>query len=162
MTQMALLTLVSALAYQVPDGWAPKPTTSRMRLAQWELSGDGESAEVVIFYFGPGGGGGVEANLERWYGQFEQPDGSRTEDRALVTRREVDGLALTIADIRGTYVAPVRPGARERNDKPSHRMIAVIAEGDGGPWFIRLLGPESTVGAWEESFREFLDSLRLD
>ncbi len=157
----ATVLLPPGLAYDVPDGWEPAQTSSRMRLAQWMLPGDtdDEAAEVVIFFFGPGQGGGVEANLTRWFGQFEQPDGSATLDQASVTKREVNGLRLTIADMRGTYIASVRPGAPERHHRTEHRMIAAVIEGDGGPWYFRVLGPEATVTKWETSVEAFLSSL---
>ncbi len=158
----AAVLLAPGLGYDVPDGWETAPTSSRMRLAQWTLPGDGdEAAEVVIFFFGPGQGGGVEANLARWFSQFEQPDGSSTKDQASVTKREVNTLRLTIADMRGTYIASVRPGATERHHRPEHRMIAAVIEGDadGGPWYLRVLGPEATVAKWETSVEAFLSSL---
>lgn len=156
----AAVLLAPGLGYDVPDGWETAPTSSRMRLAQWTLPGDGdEAAEVVIFFFGPGQGGGVEANLARWFSQFEQPDGSSTKDQASVTKREVNGLRLTIADMRGTYIASVRPGATERHHRPEHRMIAAVIDGDGGPWYLRVLGPEATVAKWETSVEAFLSSL---
>lgn len=156
----AAVLLAPGLGYDVPDGWETAPTSSRMRLAQWTLPGDGdEAAEVVIFFFGPGQGGGVEANLARWFSQFEQPDGSSTKDQASVTKREVNTLRLTIADMRGTYIASVRPGATERHHRPEHRMIAAVIEADGGPWYLRVLGPEATVAKWETSVEAFLSSL---
>lgn len=135
-----------------------------MRLAQWEVPGEAGAgpAEVVIFYFGEGSGGSVEDNLERWFGQFEQPDGTSTKERAVVDRFEVGGLHVTRADMSGTYVAPVRPGASERRDLADYRMITTVVEGDGGPWFIRLLGPKGTVGKWSAPFEGFLKSLRTD
>jgi hypothetical protein len=135
-----------------------------MRLAQWILPGEGEAepAELVIFFFGPGGGGGVDANLERWMSQFAQPDGSPTRDRADVHKLDVHGLALTVLDVQGTYVAAVRPGASERRDEPDYRLIAAVVEGEGGPWFIRLLGPAASVEQHRASFDAFLKSLRLE
>ena len=141
-----------------------KQSSSSMRVAVWELTGDDAPAEVVIFYFGEGSGGGVEANLARWFGQFEQPDRSSTRDRATITERTVNGLKLTVADMHGTFVAPVRPGAprRNNNNRPGYRMIATIAEGGTGPWYIRVLGPEATMAKWEASIEDFLSSLRLE
>ena len=154
--------LASVLGYDTPEGWVPGDPSSSMRLAQWSLPGEGaDAAEAVIFYFGEGQGGGVEANLERWFGQFEQPDGSSTRERATVENRELPDLALTVADVSGTYVASVRPGARERQNRPGYRMIAAIAEGEGGPWYIRVLGPEATVSHWEDDVQEFFASLRV-
>jgi hypothetical protein len=160
---LLLLFALATLAYDAPDTWRPEETRSGVRLAQWILPGEGSAdpAELVIFYFGPGDGGSVEANLERWMSQFTQPDGSPTRDRASVRELEVDGLALTVLDVSGTYVAAVQPGASERRDEASYRMIAVVAEGEGGPWFVRLLGPAATVGAQEAAFDAFLKTLRL-
>lgn len=162
MTLLAVALVAAGLAYDVPGEWTSKPSSSSMRAAVWELAGDGAPAEVVIFYFGEGGGGGVEANLDRWFGQFEQPDGSSTRDKATTTKRTVNGLELTIADIRGTYVAPVRPGAQQRNNNAGHRMIAAVVEGGAGPWYIRVIGPEATVTKWETSVDAFFASLRLE
>lgn len=160
MTLLAALLVASGLAYDAPADWTEKSSSSSMRAAVWELAGDDAPGEVVIFYFGEGGGGGVEANLDRWFGQFQQPDGSSTRDKATVTKRSVNGLELTIADIRGTFVAPVRPGAQQRNNNAGHRMIAAVVEGGQGPWYIRVIGPEATIEKWEASVDAFLSSLR--
>ena len=157
-----IATILGGLGYDAPAEWTSKPSPSSMRVAQWELLGDDASAEVVIFYFGEGGGGGVDANLDRWFGQFEQPDGSSTREKATITERSVNGLELTIADMRGTFVAPVRPGAPQRNNRPGHRMIAAVVEGGTGPWYIRVLGSEATITKWEASVDAFLSSLRLE
>ena len=162
MSFLAVLLLASTLVYQAPEGWNAARSTSRMRLAQWELPGDGsDSVEVVIFFFGEGGGGGVKANLERWFGQFEQPDGSSTRDSATITEKNDGDLRLTIADMRGTFVAPVRPGVEERNNRPGYRLIAAVVEGRGGPWYFRALGPEGTVEKWASSIDAFLGSMSL-
>ena len=158
-----VVVLLSGLTYEAPDGWNAEESPSRMRLAQWELPGaSGEGAEAIIFFFGEGGGGGVDANLDRWFGQFEQPDGSSTRAGATISHRESEGLKLTIADMRGTYVAPVRPGSSERHNKPRQRMIAAVVEGSGGPWFVRVLGAEATVARWESSIDSFLSSFALE
>ncbi len=165
MTLLAVVLMASilgGLGYDAPADWTSKPSPSSMRVAQWELLGDDVPAEVVIFYFGEGGGGGVDANLDRWFGQFEQPDGSTTREKATITERSVNGLELTIVDMRGTFVAPVRPGAPQRNNRPGHRMIAAVVEGGTGPWYIRVLGPVATVTKWEASVEAFLSSLRLE
>lgn len=159
---LLVIALASGLGFDAPAEWTSKPSSSSMRLAQWELAGDDAPVEVVIFYFGEGSGGGVEANLERWFSQFEQPDGSTTRESATITERTVNDLALTVADMRGTYVAPVRPGAPSRNNRAGYRMIAAVAEGGSGPWYIRVLGPEAGVTKWEASVDAFLDSLHLE
>jgi hypothetical protein len=153
------LALSSRLAYVVPKDWKEVETSSSMRLAQWSY---GAKSEVVVFYFGSGQGGTVEANLDRWYGQFQQPDGGSTKERAKVTKSKAGDLAITKVDVEGTYQAPVRPGAAERQHEPGYRMIAAVIEGPSGPWFVRFLGPTKGVAAGLGSFDAFLRSLRLE
>jgi hypothetical protein len=161
MTTWLLLALLasSRLAYDAPKEWKVVEPTSSMRLAQWST---GAGSEIVIFYFGEGQGGSVEANLDRWYGQFQQPDGTPTRERAKVTRSRAGELAITKADVEGTYVAPVRPGASDRHHQPGYRMIAAVVEGPSGPWFLRFLGPANEVAEGASLFDGFLSGLRLE
>jgi hypothetical protein len=151
--------VLAGLAYDAPQEWKSAEPTSSMRLAQWSY---GARSEIVIFYFGEGQGGSVEANLERWVGQFQQPDGSATRERAKVTKSKAGELAITTVDVEGTYGAPVGPGAAERHNEPDYRMIAAVVEGRSGPWFIRFLGPRSEVSEGERGFALFLSGLRLE
>jgi hypothetical protein len=158
-TLLLVLNAAGRLGYDVPTDWKPVDAGSSMRLAQWSY---GAKSEVVIFYFGAGQGGSVEANLERWYGQFQQPDGGSTRDRAKVTKSKAGELSITRVDVGGTYNAPVRPGAAERRNEPDYRMLAAVVEGPSGPWFLRFLGPAKEVEAGSGSFDAFLRSLRLE
>src|SRR4029450_1774603 len=75
---LTIATLQAAgLAYTKPTDWKPVPTSSSMRVAQFAIphaAADASDAELVVYYFG-GSGGTVEANIERWIGQMQQPDG---------------------------------------------------------------------------------------
>jgi len=153
------LVVVLVLAYDVPKDWRAVATSSSMRLAQWSY---GAKSEIVVFYFGEGQGGSIEANLDRWYGQFQQPDGGSTRERAKVTKSKAGELAITRVAVDGTYAAPVRPGAPERHNEPGYRMIAAVVEGPSGPWFVRFLGPAKEVSAGETSFDAFLLGMRLE
>ncbi len=74
----------AGLAWTAPEGWRSVPPSSSMRVAEWALAkadGDPEDASLVVFHF-PGTGGSVQANLDRWYTQFEQPDGEAQQAAA--------------------------------------------------------------------------------
>ena len=49
-----------------------------MRLATYTVAPD---AECGVYFFGSGQGGSVEANLDRWIGQFLQADGKPSKAR---------------------------------------------------------------------------------
>lgn len=134
-----------------------------MRQAQFLLAraeGDVADGELVVFYFGPGQGGSVEANIDRWVGQFGQPDGSSSKDSAKTTKSETSGMAVTFVDLAGTYQAPIMPGAPERHNSPGYRLLAAVVETPEGPWFFKLVGPAKTIGKWSETFNQFIKSIR--
>ena len=147
-----------------PEDWIEEPAASPMRVAQFRLprvAGDPEDGELVVFYFG-GSGGTIEANLQRWIGQMEQPDGRSSFEVASTTAFDANGLDVTLLDVPGTYVAAVRPGAAERFDKPDFRLLAAVVDTPAGPWFFRLTGPARTVARWDASFGAFLRSARVE
>ena len=164
MVLSAVTTLSAALKFDAPAGWVSKPPTSSMRVAEFTLpktTGDAEDATLGIFFFG-GQGGNVEANLERWIGQMTQPDGRPSKQVAKTTKFTSRGLAITLVELSGTYVAEVTPGSSERFNKPGFRLRAAVIETKEGPYFVKLTGPEKTVARWDESFMTFLKSLRVE
>ena len=155
---------LGTISVRVPEGWMIEPPSSRIRKAQYVLSGQGadaEDASLVVFYFGPGQGGSVEANLKRWYGQFKQPDGRSSEEVARVSKKTVSGMQVTAADVSGTYApAPMGLMAPVGRPKPNYRLLAAIVESPQGPYFFKLTGPEGTVGYWKGTFDKFIESVR--
>ncbi len=156
----------SGLTFKAPDEWTQEEPPSRMRRAQFRLpkvEDDPEDAQVVVFYFG-GSGGSVQANVDRWVGMFTKENGTAA-GQPKVSKKEVNGLPVTIVDVSGTYnsqaMGPMTGGAAgSSTPKPHFRMLAAIAETSTGPWFIRLTGPEKTVGKWEKSFFTFVDTFK--
>jgi hypothetical protein len=151
------------LKVNVPDGWVEQTPTSSMRQAQFSLpkaDGDTADGELVVFYFGPGQGGSVEANIDRWIGQIGQPDGSSSKDKAKTSKKVVSGFPVTIVDVSGTYQASMMPGSSERHNNPGYRMLAAVVESPEGPWFFKLVGPEKTIAKWSEMFDQFINGIQ--
>ena len=149
------------LKFTAPDGWQPRAATSTMRVAEFVLparDGAPGNAELVVYYFG-GSGGSVDANIQRWLGQMQQPDGRATADVATRDTRTVNGLKVSLLDVSGTYVAEVRPGATEKHNSPGFRMRTAVVETARGPYYVKLVGPAQTVASWNTSIEQFLGSL---
>ena len=66
------------LVPEIPDGWIARTPLSSMRLAEYILPSDTGAEKPILAVFS-GIGGTVDENINRWYGQFEQPDGSPTK-----------------------------------------------------------------------------------
>jgi hypothetical protein len=151
----------AGLIYTAPSGWTVVPTSSSMRVAQFTLpraAGDTEAAEMIVYYFG-GSGGSVEANIERWLGQMQQPDGRPAKAAATRETRTVNGLSVSLVDVSGTYVAEMAPGSAERHNRPNFRLRAGVVQTPRGPYFIKLTGPAKTVAAQAQAFERFVASL---
>jgi hypothetical protein len=153
---------LSGLSLTVPQAWSARPLTSKMRVAQYELPGAGgaAAADLTVYHFGAQGAGSIDANLDRWYSQFEQPDGRPSRDAAAVERFEVDGVPITLVDVSGRYVAQTTPGSAERHDDPDFRMLAAIADAGGGAYYFKLVGPQATVARWRDPFVAALRTLK--
>ena len=148
----------SPLKFAAQPGWVTEKPSMSMRQAQYRLpraDGDSEDAELVVYYF-QGGGGGVQANIDRWIGQFSKPDGSPVSD-AKTTHTTANGIPITVVDVTGTYMGGM---GSETKSKTNHRMLAAVAEAGGGPWFFKLTGPVKTVSRWEPSFQSFIAGIR--
>jgi hypothetical protein len=160
---MLLIAVAAALTFVTPQGWQTARPASSMRVAEFTLpqvAGDTEDAQLVVYYFGAAGGGGVEANIERWVGQMQQIGGKASGAVAKRTTRKVNGLAVTLVDVSGTYIAEMTPGAAARNNKPNFRLRAGVVETSNGPYYIKLTGPEKTVAKWDQAFEQFVGSLK--
>ena len=151
-----------ALVLTPQQGWVVEPPANAMRKGQYTLphaEGDSEDATLVVHYFG-GQGGSKDVNLKRWASQFEQPDGSSSEEKLKSSTRTIAGLEVFDADLSGTYVAETAPGSGVHLNKPGWRMLAAIVETKEGPWYFKLVGPAATIAKWEPSYQAFMQALK--
>jgi hypothetical protein len=151
------------LTYTAPSGWKAVATSSSMRVGQFALprvAGDAEDGELVVYYFG-GSGGSVEANIERWVGQLQQPDGRPSTAVMKRESRTVNGLKMTLVDVSGTYVAEMMPGSAQRHNSPGFRLRAAVIETANGPYFVKLTGPAKTIAAFDKQYDSFLSSIKF-
>lgn len=144
----------------VPAGWTESPSTSSMRAAQFTLPAASGDAEVIVYHFGETGAGSVQANIDRWLGQFKQPDGKPSSEVAKVEKAQFAGQDASVVSVTGRYVAPATPGGQPQ-DKPDQALVAAIVPSPKGPYYFRLVGSKAAVAAQEGAFRQALASLKL-
>ncbi|MBX7105430.1 MAG: hypothetical protein K1X57_15200 [Gemmataceae bacterium] len=152
---------LDGLKSKAPAAWKEQKSTSSMRKAQFKIDraeGDSEDAEVIVFYFGKGQGGGVEENLKRWKGQFKAPAG----DQAKTEKFKVGDVQVTYLDIQGVFLSknpPFDPNAKTI-EKPNFRALNAVFASANGPYFIRLAGPDKTVSAQKKAFDDWLKNFK--
>lgn len=146
----------SEIDFTIPSGWQSEPPTSNMRLAQASIPGSGGSGQLAVFYFGPGGGGDVESNIERWISQMEVDQGTQPARQAFDTE---NGFRVTWVDVTGTLL-PSTMGTGPTVAQPDSRLLGAVVEGPGGPWFFKATGPKDTLAAERENFLGMLRGVR--
>lgn len=143
-----------------PAKWQAGPER-QMRAATYLIpaaAGDSEGAECAVF---KDIGGGVTANIERWIGQFEQPDGSDSQAKAKRKVEQINGFNVTSVDLTGTYTASgMSMGGGATSRKTGYRLLGAIVETPSGEVFFKITGPEKTVAAAQADFQALLKSIK--
>ncbi len=131
-TPVALLDYVTA----APASWQSRAPSSNMRLAEYAVAGaaGGDSAEVVVYFFGAGQGGSVDANIERWKGQFTDAGGTHPEPT--ITRISDAAFPTTVVELRGTYARGIGMGDQAA-PKPDQVLLAGVVETPKGSLYIQ-------------------------
>ena len=162
--QTSSQSIASELRYKVPEGWIVEKPTSDMRVAQYKLpktGGDSEDGLLIVYYFGQGQGGPAQANIDRWIGQMQQPDGSSSKDKAKTGTLTVNGLSVNTVDVKGNYSGGMSPDSAPVAKQAIYRLRAAVIETPKGSYFVKLTGPEKTVGHWDQAYTDYIKSFEF-
>jgi hypothetical protein len=145
---------VSEFVFTRPADWQWIEVNSVMRKAQLKIvdADKKDSAEVIFFFFGEGGGGLTKANIDRWLSQFEEPRdklNSKVEEVAIAQRK------VTYVQAEGTYLSGMPGGAK--TPQPNTMLLGAIIESDQGNVFIRLTGPIKLAKASQPALRKMVE-----
>lgn len=144
------------LVWEMPKRWADAGPRS-MRVATYSIpvaGGDGEGGECAVFYFGPSQGGGIDDNISRWVGQFENASSP------MRVTKDVNGLKVHRVEVKGDYLAPSGPMMQSTGTRKGYKLIGAIVEGPNGGVFFKMTGPEKTIQAASNEFDLMLETLK--
>ena len=149
-----------AFSLEAPEGWQRVEPKSGMVETEFSIPAGKPEAPGRMTVMGAGGS--IEANIERWYGQFSQPDGSATKDKATTKKFKAAGCDVTVVDVAGTFRdMPGGPFAGGKAvERPGYRMLAAIVVTPGrGNYFLKFYGPADTVAGQADGFRKMVEGL---
>ena len=153
---------LAGLELVAPKGWQkmdpPKPSSSGFRVAgpvavfKLEKTKDDQEDGIVRVTHFPGMKNiPVQAQLNRWFGQVFQSDGSSTKDSASVETWDTGNIKVSVADMTGTMMP----------ESGTIRMIAAVIEHPNGPHFVKAIGPVNTIAHWHDSIMTYLKSSKI-
>lgn len=155
-----------SLSLEAPEGFVRVRPSSGMVETEFGIPSDGKGEDGAELPPGRmtvmGAGGSIQANIDRWCGQFTQPDGGDTKDKTVTKTFKVAGSTVTMVDIPGTYLdQPGGPFAGGKTvQRPGYRMLAGIVETpDAGNYFLKFYGPAATVEKHAAGFKKMLESM---
>jgi hypothetical protein len=132
-----------------PSGWKWVVPSSVMRKAQLSVPGaDGGTADVTFFHFGPGQGGGVQANVDRWFAQFGNSNTSQSEEK-------VDATRVVHVQARGTFQSGM-PGGPTTPLENYALLGAILGDDQNGDVFVKMTGPAAVVESAKPLFNEMV------
>ena len=135
---------MGGFSFARPSGWGWILPTSTMRKAQLDVVGDdGAKADVTFFHFGAGQGGGVQANVDRWFGQFQNAKTAQNE-------ATLGGVRVVFVQAAGTFSSGMPGGPTTPLENYALRG-AILQDETKGDVFVKMTGPLALVeSAWTD------------
>ncbi len=146
---------VAGLTAPKPVAWTWVKPSVQFRTLQYTVAGGADStsaADLIVSVFKSGDGGPIDANIERWRGQFRK--GEAMAD-AKTSKTEVQGMPVTRVELEGDYLSMGSPAP-----KVGFMQLAAIVEAPGRNVFFRLTGPKATVEATRGAFDALVEGIR--
>ena len=140
-----------------PPAFKRVPPSNPMRKAAFVVpraEGDTEDGELTVFYFGPGQGGSIDANVDRWVKQFGEvkPGDVKRADR------DANGLRQHTVELeKGNFNGGMGGG----KPKDNYGLVGGIVETPSGAYFFKMTGPSNTVKKAKADFYKLLDSIKV-
>jgi hypothetical protein len=135
-------------SYAAP--WIRQAVTSSMRAGQLTYKQADEkikNVDVIFFHFGPGGAGGIQANIDRWAAQFVGEAETKTEEKTVNDRKIIYFTG------KGTYQESMGgPFAGQSTPREGYTVLAAILPSEGGPVFLKMAGPNESIAAAKDAF----------
>lgn len=144
------------LNYTIPGSWQRVEPSSSMRVDEMLIDPISQTT-LAVFIF-PKIPGIVEANIERWKGQFQAETVTESVEQFNQAK-----LPVTIYQAEGVFLEAAEPmnpaaGVAERED---YKMLTAIIELNDGAWFFKTVGPKQVIDNQKANFDQLIKSTWL-
>lgn len=141
------------IRFKVPAGWEQVPLSPGQQgfvTASFKIPQAGNDIKLTLSSVG----GGIDANLKRWVGQFQLPPGEKPQQKSI----RVDNTDAIWLDLRGTFDSGPALNAKAESGM---RMIGVAIPRNPRDFYLKLTGPREQLLNAEKEFQDFVNSARF-
>ncbi|MEM9367255.1 MAG: hypothetical protein AAGD07_14785 [Planctomycetota bacterium] len=136
-----------------------KQVAPKSRIIQHEFEVKAESGEGTARLTMMAASGGIEANIQRWKGQF----GGDAKKVGETKKFQSGPFDCYVIDVTGSYAERMGGGpffGGKTVQRENYAMLgAILATEDGRTFFVKLIGPADAVKPNEEAFVEMIKSV---
>lgn len=149
------ISLFDGVTVEVPATFKSTKPKSRMLKYEFKVGEEDKAARLTMM----AAGGGVDANIKRWKGQFAggDPDAQKSE------KITVSGWDVHVVDCSGTFAERMGGGpfaGGKMVQREDYAMVgAIIVEPEGRLFFVKMIGPADVVKPNREAFVTMLKSM---
>lgn len=146
------------LAWVTPEGWTDAPPSSGstmggMRLIDLRFGPNGEG-ECFLSAM-PGTGGGLEANINRWRTQMEQP-AYTADELAKLPKKPFLGREAVFVEFDGAF-----RNVGETASRDGFRLMGMVQPAPEFTLFVKMTGPKELVEKNAAAFHQFCESISI-
>jgi len=153
---------IAGVTFTIPYRWQVKPVENANRAGQWYVSlpddEEGEGADVVVFYFGPGIGGNARENIAAWNGLVLDSQGNPAP--AKISTLTAGGFKISLMSVFGIYEQPMEQPGLPPLAKPKFGLLGAVIESPQGNIYWRLTGPEALITTTLPVFNKVIASVK--
>lgn len=145
---------VGELAFAAATPWKVSGEKRPMSAGTITLPGKdgGPELSAVFYHFGPGQGGDLNSNIQRWEAMFTAEPAPKTAKEEFDFGKE----KATLVSISGTYT-----GSRfspEKEPRQDWLLLAAVLPSAEGDVYVRFVGPSAAVAGAKEEFKKMLQT----
>ncbi|HET6425579.1 MAG TPA: hypothetical protein VFG20_17955 [Planctomycetaceae bacterium] len=134
----------------IPAGWEERTPANEFIQAEYRLTPPEGNIRITM----SSAGGGKEANVERWRGQFTRgADDPEAKEETIV----IDGQEAIVVELFGTFRDGFGGGGEQRN----WCMFGAVIPTGPANFFVKMTGPREAVIAQREAFRDLVTTAKL-
>ncbi len=146
------------LSLDTPEGWKKVETKSTFNLYEFRAPFDAKEDQQVRITVSAAGGG-VQPNIDRWKGQFDQVKDADVK----VEKKDINGQSVNFIEITGTFKdtmgGPFSGGPTKK--LPNYKMLGLIIETKAsGLIFVKMTGPQEVVAKQADGWKKMAEGIK--